>query len=288
MKYRNSRYGKWALVVIVISFALYFTQTDLQPPNGGTWQGYTLGTIGALLIVWLTALGIVKRRYTGSNVQAWTSAHVYLGLALIVIATLHCAMQFGFNIHTLAYLLMCVVIGSGVVGLIFYLRYPQQLASNRLNATRQKLFSELSELNEQGQQFANQCHVNVRTAIDTAIARTAIGGNLIDQLWGRDASLVVLPSGDDSPGTQAVSNKDQTAIIDYVAKCIPRARKQGESTKLQELLNIVCRRQAITRQIREDIKLQSRLKVWLWVHVPITMGLLTALTLHIVSVFFYW
>ena len=37
-----------------------------QPPNGGTWQGYVLGTIGALLIVWLTLLGVRKRRYSST------------------------------------------------------------------------------------------------------------------------------------------------------------------------------------------------------------------------------
>jgi hypothetical protein len=240
-----------------------------------------------LLIVRLTLLGLAKRRDGKSNVQAWTSAHIYLGLSLIVVATLHCAMQFGFNVHTMAYVLMCLVIGSGIFGLIFYLRYPQQLARNRLSTSRQHLFAELSELNDQGLALAERCSVNVRTAVDTAIARTAIGGNLWDQLFGRDFSSVVLVEGEQKQ-LKSTSNKDQTAIIDYVAKCIPRARRQGESGALQELLNIVCRRQAITRQIRQDIKLQSRLKVWLWIHVPVTMGLLVALTVHIVSVFFYW
>ena len=31
--------------------------------NGGTWLGYTLGTIGALLILWLMLFGVRKRRY---------------------------------------------------------------------------------------------------------------------------------------------------------------------------------------------------------------------------------
>jgi hypothetical protein len=38
---------------------------DVQPRhNGGSWYGYTLGTIGALLILWLTMLGMRKRAMT--------------------------------------------------------------------------------------------------------------------------------------------------------------------------------------------------------------------------------
>ena len=47
-------------------------------PNGGTALGYTLGTIGALLILWLTMLGLRKRAMTRGrwSLKAWTSAHV--------------------------------------------------------------------------------------------------------------------------------------------------------------------------------------------------------------------
>ncbi len=290
LKYRNARYFWWGVAVSLAATAVYLSQSDLQPPNGGTWQGYVLGGIGAALIVWLTALGIVKRSYGRSNIQAWTSAHVYLGLALFVVATLHGAGQLGWNVHTLSYVFMCVVIVSGIVGLSFYLRYPALLVRNSPNATRRQMFAELSRLNDEGEALANRCHVNVRTSVDTAITRTSIGGNLFDQLFARDTSTVMLlveGKGSDR-SLQPVSNRDQAAIIDYVAKCIPRTRKQGESETLQELLDVLCRRQTVTRQIREDIKLHSRLKVWLWIHIPLTMATLITLIIHIVSVFFYW
>src|SRR3546814_6920105 len=69
--------------------------------NGGSWYGYTLGTIGAGLILWLTALGYRKRKMTNDywSLKAWTSAHVYLGLSLMVVGTWHTGFQLGWNVH---------------------------------------------------------------------------------------------------------------------------------------------------------------------------------------------
>ncbi|MGH8239434.1 MAG: hypothetical protein ACREXP_20795, partial [Steroidobacteraceae bacterium] len=99
--FRGARYLWWSIGLLVISGVLYATQGTVQPPNGGTWQGYVLGSIGGLLILWLTFLGVRKRRYnsTMGSVQGWTSAHVYLGTALLIIATLHAGFQVGWNLH---------------------------------------------------------------------------------------------------------------------------------------------------------------------------------------------
>jgi hypothetical protein len=108
----GSRWAKIALVISIVALGIYILHDPQPRPNGGTWYGYTLGSIGALLILWLTALGIRKRAMTrGSwSLKSWTSAHVWMGLSLIVIGTLHTGFQFGWNVHTLAYALMMLVI----------------------------------------------------------------------------------------------------------------------------------------------------------------------------------
>lgn len=292
LAFKGSRYGWWALLLSALCLGIYLSQSGLQVPNGGTWQGYVLGTIATLLIVWLTALGIRKRRYSSSlgSVQGWTSAHVYLGIAVLFIATLHCAVQFGWNVHTLAYLLMAVVILSGFVGLYVYTRYPMLISNNRAGKTTNEMFAELNELNQQGVQTAQRCDPVVLQVVDSCISRTTIGGGLMAQLRGLDNSKCLLPSAinDHTSPTHLADNKDQQAAINYIASCIPRTRKKHEASELQKLLTIVCRRQTILRHIRRDIQLRAGLKIWLLVHIPATMGLLVSLCLHIIAVFFFW
>jgi hypothetical protein len=57
---------------------------------------------------------------------------------------------------------------------------------------------------------------------------------------------------------------------------------------LQQLIVLLCRRQAVLRRIRRDIRLRGWLKIWLYFHIPVTFALLVALVVHIVSTFVYW
>src|SRR5262245_24179606 len=101
LEYRAGFYLKLALGACVVSGALFAWQVPAGLQGyGGSWLGYTLGTIAALLILWLLALGVRKRNYRSrlGTVQGWTSAHVYLGASLLVIATLHTGFEFGWNV----------------------------------------------------------------------------------------------------------------------------------------------------------------------------------------------
>jgi len=288
LRFRGARYLWWALTLVVVAIVLYATQDrTLQPPNGGTWQGYVLGTVGALLIVWLSLLAVRKRSYhsTSGSVQGWTSAHVYLGSSLLIVATLHCGFQFGWNVHTLAYALMCIVIFSGFFGLYSYISNPQLISRNREGGARSQLFAELFELDKQARGLAQRCAPAVAIAVDSSIERTSLGGGVFAQLFSGDASYFLRET---KTGSALVSNVDQQAVVDFVAKRLPRAEKGTEAANLQQLIVFLCRRQAVVRRIRRDVRLSGWLKIWLYFHVPMTLALLFALVLHIVVTFFYW
>lgn len=289
--YRNARYFWVAVILSLASILAYVWHDPPDPPNGGTWLGYTLGTIGALLIVWLMLLGIRKRSYSSNvgTVQGWTSAHIYLGSAVLIVATLHSGWQVGWNVHTLAYVLMCLVIFSGFYGIYAYLRYPDLVAENRTGMTREQLFKQVADLDRQCLRTAGGIDTETRALIQSAAERTSVGGGWWSQLTGGDGSKLVLPATYASgSGGGLASNKDQRRVIDLLSRRLSESKGGAEVAKLQGLLSALATKQGLMRRIRRDIRFQSLLEIWLYVHVPLSFGLLAALLVHIVSVFIYW
>ena len=78
LKHKRFRWLWIALTLSLLSIVGYAIIDQEPRPNGGSWYGYTLGTIGLLLIVWLSMLGIRKHRISEGawSLKAWTSAHV--------------------------------------------------------------------------------------------------------------------------------------------------------------------------------------------------------------------
>ena len=151
LQHNNYQWLKIGSVISVVAL-LGYALIDVQPrANGGSWYGYTLGTIGVLLILWLTALGFRKRKMSRGHwsLKAWTSAHIYLGLTLIFIGTLHTGFQFGWNVHTLAYTLMMFVIVSGIFGISAYTVLPRAMSANRDEMTEQQMLASLRSMDRQ-------------------------------------------------------------------------------------------------------------------------------------------
>jgi hypothetical protein len=44
----------------------------------------------------------------------------------------------------------------------------------------------------------------------------------------------------------------------------------------------------MVRRFQRDIQLQGLLQFWLYIHLPLCLGLLVALLAHVLAVFFYW
>ncbi|OSZ72208.1 hypothetical protein CAP39_02280 [Sphingomonas sp. IBVSS1] len=272
----NHRRARWAKVAGTLSLVALLTYmlTDPTPRhNGGTWLGYTLGSIGAGLIVWLSLLG-VRKRVIGSkpfSLKGWTSAHVYLGLSLIVIGTLHTGFQLGWNVHTLAWALMMIVILSGLWGISLYATLPEKLSANRGEVTQQQMLEAIRTLDRQLDLAAQPLGADDAALVRMSLEECRIAGSLGQRLSGNYAS-----------------DGNARALAAIGEKVMAGLRSGRADERLQQIQFLLERKEAALAQARRHIAMKARLELWLYIHVPVTIALLAALFAHILSVFLYW
>ena len=287
--YGRYRYAVAALLMGAACAAGYLSQPGNGQPNGGTWLGLTLGTIAAAMILILMGYGIRRRTFKASvgSAARWLSIHVYLGLCTVVIASLHCGFQFGRNIHTLTYALLCLVVASGCWGVYAYLRYPALLVRVRGNTGRNQLLRKLDDLDAQALALAGSLNSALRELVIDAIRRTRIGGGPWAQLRGRDDSTLLLGAPFQTGFARVVGNAGQKRLIELLA----RQRAAGGSPEardtLDKLLTVTGDKAVVQRQLQRDIQLQGLMQFWLYLHLPLSFGLLAALAIHVLTVFFY-
>ena len=278
LEFSRGRYFKVALLICAAAIAAYYwhdVPIVYAKPYGGTWLGYTLGAIGTALILWLMLLGIRKRSYRSrlGSVQGWTSAHVYLGVALIVVATLHCGFEFGLNIHTLAYTLMILVILSGVFGVYAYLRYPQFVTSNLSGQTLDTMLLAAHDLEVRCRRIALDLPDEINDLVGRAVERSerqrALRGWSLGRLAGMGNRHPMRSSRDSLLKSGATLTEEQSKVLGHL---------------VAEMTRIV----VLNDRVRSDIRFRALLQVWLYVHVPLSFALLAALIAHVISVFYFW
>jgi len=271
LRHKRFRWLKISLFICLLAVFGYGL-VDVQPRhNGGSWYGYFLGTIATLLILWLTMIGVRKRAITPGrwSLKAWTSAHVYLGLSLVVIATLHTGFQFGWNVHTLAYALMMLIIASGIYGISVYATLPKRLSDSSAEFTRPQMLEAARKLDRQLRLAAQPLAVEETRIVQRSLNDDPCRGGLIARLSGN------YPKCRTARARMALSER-----ID--------AAPDGQKQAIIAAVKLLERKEAVLSRIRQQMRIRALLEVWLYLHVPMTFALIAALAAHIVSVFFYW
>ena len=287
LAFRKRRYLWLSLFISAIAIVLYWIDDPQEPANGGTALGYLLGIVATLLILLLTWFGVRKRRFasTMGSVQGWLSAHVYLGLALVVIALLHTGFQFGFNVHTLAFTLMVLVIASGLYGVYVYMKFPSRLSENRGDTNRGELLDQLEDIDSRSKRIAEGLDREYQELINSGVSRTQLGSTLWARIRGKDESQILLPKDGD---VKVVANAGQEAALDWLAEQQSRSSDAAVAATIGELSALIRNKRRLLRKLNEDLRIQALLEIWLYAHVPLTAALLIALAIHILTVFMFW
>jgi len=269
--YKNGRWFWINLCAVLLFIALYIAFEPVGGNNGGTAVGYGLGGAATAGILYLMWYGIRKRSYHASatTLQGCLSAHVWLGVALSIIVPLHSAFQFGANIHTLAYVLMMIVVASGVFGAINYTNLAPLIAAHRGGGHTQQLLEQMERLSRE---IANLTH-DRSDAFIVLMKRYDFAPNPLTDwqpgLW-RCLRRTAVPTFSASEITNLLANvpiADNDAAVKMVA--------------------LIARKRELAIRLTEDVRLLTMLKIWLWVHVPVSLALVFAVALHILIVFIY-
>lgn len=303
LEYRNYRYLKLAALVCAMAALAYLLHTPPLGPSGSTWLGYTLGTGCATLILLLLWYGVVRRRIPAQperrqssqtretpatqqprerrlrtlrwawrhamTLNGWLSWHVYFGAATLILATLHSGFHFSWNLHTLAYLLLLMVVVTGFYGVYAYLRFPRMMTENMGQDTLGGLLEEIAELDQLAWSNALRLPDRYVDILQQARQQTRIAGNLMEQLRGKPRRCAT---------RLAIERLQQ----------MQEQADHAESQILRDIISLELRKEAQLKRARLECMYQARMRLWLHLHVPLAFGLLAALIAHVNAVFFFW
>lgn len=306
IEYRDYRYLKLAsLLTGACILAYWITKPSNGESYGGTWFGYVLGITSALIVLLHAWYGVRKRRPPmtlarknrgeqnqddgsrtpktkqeatrpeeswrhGGTLQGWLSAHVYLGISLVVITTLHTGFRFGWNIHTLTYILLLLVLASGLYGTFAYLRYPRLITENICDDSLNELLRKISELDELARVRALDLPDDVNALVTNARLNTRVGGGLFQQLSGRQRAC-------------------PTELAVVGVRELGKALVSGEQPRLmRDLYSVLLQKQRLVARVRNEINLNARMQFWLYLHAPLSVALLASLFSHVIAILVYW
>lgn len=299
-----------SLLMLAALFGYWASKPSDGAAYGGTWYGYVSGIASTLIVLLLWWYGIRKRstprvpdrrnadrrklanapeantsdlrktnrrkkrpeetwRY-GGNMLGWLSAHVYLGTALILLSSLHSGWNLGWNIHSLAYVLVLLVAISGFFGAHAYLTYPRRITENIGDGSLADLLLKIGEMDELARLRALDLPDEINELVSAARQGTRLGGSFFQQLSGRQ---------NDCPTIHAVQKMREYGKT-FINADQPRL--------MRDLYSVLLQKQRLLERARNEIRLNAHLQFWTYLHVPMSIALLAALLGHIVTILVYW
>jgi len=260
-----------SLVLLIISYIFYaYYQRN---PNGATFVGLLYGVLGLLAILLLMYYGIRKRTYntTFGTLKGWLSFHIYIGVLTLVIVPMHAGFKFGINVHSLSFLLMAIVVLSGLFGTYFYINFPVKFTKYG----KELLYDEFDdEINK----FINQMYILSKKKSKFFVQKC------------EEAISYGVPKG--QKAWQIIFNigsKNATSESDYSTQINKDLHKIQESERddYQRLAVLSLQKIELQNRFLAQMRIKNILEVWLYIHLPVSFAMLVALTIHIVSVIYY-
>ncbi|MFP5245837.1 MAG: hypothetical protein ACLGH0_04010 [Thermoanaerobaculia bacterium] len=256
-------------LLLIGTGASYWRYSSREFPHGGSTYGLGYGIAGTLLILLLAFFGIRKRWYrsTFGTLEQWLQSHIYLGVLVLIVLLFHTGGRFNDTIAVTTFVLVAIVVFSGIVGAVLYVTVPRLLTEVESNLTVDDISDQLNQL--------------ARSMARIASGRSAAFQRIYDELLrqtrpGALAGWRLLIS-------RLAHKKKQEADWTRLIALVPKE----EQEELRQMLVVSRQRKELLLRLIFQQRYKNVLESWLYVHVPFTIALLVFAALHIAAVFYY-
>ena len=265
---RQSFIGILVLLLAIAGAVMAHRRWSQELPNYAYLSGWVL-----MAVMFLLALYNMRKRLPflrlGSS-EAWLQVHVYAGFFTVVLflAHLNFRMPTGWFEGVLAWLYVLVT-GSGIVGLFFSRVLPRRLATRGGEVIYEKIPALRHALRQEAEALALTGGGSSATPQSTVITDFYVQ-NLHEFFQGPQYFWPHLLD----------SRRPLHALMRELDD-VRRYLNETERATLQKLSDLVRRKDGLDYHHA----LQAALKLWLFVHLPLTYSLMIFSVLHIIIVF---
>lgn len=268
------RGGRWLWISTALAGAFVLHYAYYQSRNvayGGSIEGLFYGVVGTALIAVLMYLGVRKRSYASGagTLQGWVSAHVSLGTLTLLVIPLHAGFRFGWDVHTLAFALLAVVVLSGMIGIFLYRTIPERLTSYELSQQADKIDPEMARL-------LSDMRALVRDKSDALVQLYRAEVQRAQQSGQRSWSLLFRGQRSDLLAARSAELAENVSAI-----------PPADQATYQILSQLLLKKAQLEVNLLHQMRLRNALQAWLYIHVPVSIAMVCAVGLHLVVVFLY-
>ena len=256
------------VVLLIAVTALFIWQARREYPHGGSPLGIAYGIAGSALIVLLAAFGIRKRAYrsTFGTLENWMQSHIYLGILAGVVLLLHTGFRFNDGIAVATFVLVAIVVFSGIAGAILYVTVPRLLTEVESNLTVAEISDQLNQLGRSMARIASGKSQPFQRIYNELI-REAQPGFLAG--W----RLLL------TRGRRKETTGDWSNLLGLVGK--------EEQDELRQMLVVSRQRKELLLRLIYQQRYKNILEAWLYIHVPFTIAAMVLAVVHVAAVFYY-
>ncbi len=268
--HRSGPFWRRVFVVLLIAVtALFIYQARKEYPHGGSPIGIAYGIAGSALIVLLAAFGIRKRAYrsTFGTLENWMQSHIYLGILAGVVLLLHTGFRFNDGIAVATFVLVAIVVFSGIAGAILYVTVPRLLTEVESNLTVAEISDQLNQLAKSMARIASGKSAPFQRIYNELISESQPGW-----LAGWRLLFTRRRQKPKTPG-------DWSNLLGLVGK--------DEQEELRQMLVVSRQRKELLLRLIYQQRYKNVLEAWLYIHVPFTIAAMVLAVVHVAAVFYY-